>query len=266
MAPLVDLSAHRHLRWRFVGACFDEASLVLTVDGQAVELERRPLELLGLLLAHAGEVVTKDEIFDTIWPGREVTEASLTKCMARLRQGLGDTRNIVSAPCMAMATGSRRRSPWRRPRRLPRSPRQRPRLRRAMRCRCGRTGGWWNGWAAVVMATPGLASSPRPMSGACSNSRTMPLGSRRCAGRLRSHGCCARDWGRGPTWSASWTGISRNRRRLSKRRGANWGIWRTGRPRRAVPPRCRWRCGWTSRRRSRRRCPPFMAWPCCTRI
>jgi non-specific serine/threonine protein kinase len=95
MAPLVDLSAHRHLRWRFAGACFDEASLLLTVDGQAVELERRPLQLLGLLLTHAGEIVTKDEILEALWPGREVSEASVTTCMARLRQGLGEARNSV---------------------------------------------------------------------------------------------------------------------------------------------------------------------------
>jgi len=83
-------------RWRFDKTCFDEASQLLTIDGQTVELERRPLDLLSLLLAHAGEVVTKEEILDTIWSGRDVTEASLTKCVARLRQALGDTEhNIV---------------------------------------------------------------------------------------------------------------------------------------------------------------------------
>ena len=76
--------------WRFAGSSFDEASLVLTVNNRAVDLERRPLQLLALLLTHAGEIVTKDEILDALWPGREVTEASLTNCMARLRQGLGD--------------------------------------------------------------------------------------------------------------------------------------------------------------------------------
>jgi non-specific serine/threonine protein kinase len=77
--------------WRFAGSSFDEASLVLQVSGRAVELERRPLQLLALLLTHAGEIVTKDEILDALWPGREVTEASLTNCMARLRQALGET-------------------------------------------------------------------------------------------------------------------------------------------------------------------------------
>jgi len=81
--------------FRFAGVRFDEAAHTLTVNDQPVELERRPLELLSLLLSHAGEVVTKDEILDAIWPGREVTEASLTKCMARLRQAIGDDEHTL---------------------------------------------------------------------------------------------------------------------------------------------------------------------------
>jgi non-specific serine/threonine protein kinase len=78
------------LRWHFSNVIFDEASLLLTVDGQPVDLERRPLELLSLLLTHAGEVVTKSEITAALWADRDVTEASLTKCMARLRRALAD--------------------------------------------------------------------------------------------------------------------------------------------------------------------------------
>jgi non-specific serine/threonine protein kinase len=81
--------------WRFANAGFDAASLRLTVGGEAVELDRRPLEMLALLLNRAGEVVTKDEILDAVWPDREVTEASLTKAMARLRQALGDTGHSI---------------------------------------------------------------------------------------------------------------------------------------------------------------------------
>lgn len=76
--------------WRFANVEFDEAGLLLKVAGQPVALEHRPLELLRLLLHHSGEVVTKDEIFEAVWPGRVVTESSLTKCAGRLRQALGD--------------------------------------------------------------------------------------------------------------------------------------------------------------------------------
>ena len=81
--------------WRFANAEFDEAALVLTVAGQPMAMEHRPLELLRLLLHHAGEVVTKDEIFEAVWPGRVVTESSLTKCAGRLRLALGDTEQTM---------------------------------------------------------------------------------------------------------------------------------------------------------------------------
>jgi non-specific serine/threonine protein kinase len=90
MQDQADPSTGKKLRWRFADASFDEANLSLTVAGRAVELERRPLQLLALLLAHAGEIVTKDEILEALWPGREVSEASLTTCMGRLRQALGE--------------------------------------------------------------------------------------------------------------------------------------------------------------------------------
>jgi eukaryotic-like serine/threonine-protein kinase len=83
------------VRWRFATATFDPRSLHLTVGGQEVDLDRRPLEMLALLLSRAGEVVTKDEILDAVWPDREVTEASLTKAMARLRHALGDTEHTI---------------------------------------------------------------------------------------------------------------------------------------------------------------------------
>ena len=85
----------RALLWRFGGAVFDEQALTLTVGGAEVDLERRPLELLSLLLTHAGEVVTKDEILDALWPDRDISEASLTKCVARLRSALADDDHTI---------------------------------------------------------------------------------------------------------------------------------------------------------------------------
>ncbi|HUR41517.1 MAG TPA: winged helix-turn-helix domain-containing protein [Verrucomicrobiae bacterium] len=68
----------------------DERSLELTVGGVLVHLERKPLEVLLYLLSHAGEVVTKEELAEHIWPGRILTESVLTRCMSLLRQVLKD--------------------------------------------------------------------------------------------------------------------------------------------------------------------------------
>ncbi len=81
--------------WLFAEIRFDDGALSLERAGTQIELERRPLELLRVLLAHAGEVVTKDELLDTLWPDRAVTENSLTKCVARLRSALGDEDQAI---------------------------------------------------------------------------------------------------------------------------------------------------------------------------
>ena len=79
-------------RWTFAGCLFDEANWLLTVDGQRVAIESKPLELLRELLLRAGEVVAKDELLDTIWPEVTVVEASLPTAVGKLRRVLGDDR------------------------------------------------------------------------------------------------------------------------------------------------------------------------------
>jgi hypothetical protein len=54
----------RALRWRFGETVFDGRLLELTVAGEPVRLEPKPLELLLYLLRHSGEVVTKEELHE----------------------------------------------------------------------------------------------------------------------------------------------------------------------------------------------------------
>ena len=88
-------SSRRELRFRFGECLFDGRSLALTVSGTVVKLERKQLEVLFYLLQHAGEVVTKQELLDEVWAGRILSDAVLTKTMARLRQGLGDEAQTI---------------------------------------------------------------------------------------------------------------------------------------------------------------------------
>ncbi len=82
-------------RWRFGDCVLDGATLELRVGGQLVKLEPKPLDLLMFLLRHPGEVVTKDELQDGVWPGRVLSESVLTKAVAKLRQGLGDEQQAI---------------------------------------------------------------------------------------------------------------------------------------------------------------------------
>lgn len=77
----------RRRLWRFGEASFDEARW--SVGGQAVPLQAKPLELLRELLQQAGEVVTKDELLEAVWPGVAVTEASLATAVSQIRKALG---------------------------------------------------------------------------------------------------------------------------------------------------------------------------------
>jgi eukaryotic-like serine/threonine-protein kinase len=60
--------------WRFARAELDEGTFELRVDGRVVEVERKPLEVLLCLLRHGNEIVSKERILETVWPGRIVTE------------------------------------------------------------------------------------------------------------------------------------------------------------------------------------------------
>jgi len=89
-------SARRRRRlWRFRTAEFDEASWTLRVDGQPVSLEGKPLEVLHELLLRAGEVVTKEELLDSVWPGISVVEGSLPTAISKLRKALGEDQGDI---------------------------------------------------------------------------------------------------------------------------------------------------------------------------
>ncbi|WP_243042501.1 protein kinase domain-containing protein [Dyella sedimenti] len=90
----------RRRQWRFASATFDEGSWALLVDGAPAALEAKPLELLHELLLRAGEVVTKDELLEAVWPGVVVVEASLATAVSKLRKALGDegARIIETVP------------------------------------------------------------------------------------------------------------------------------------------------------------------------
>jgi class 3 adenylate cyclase len=82
-------------RWRFGRVLFDEASSELRVDGAVVEVERKPLDVLSVLLDQAGKVVTKSALVQRAWPGRVIGDAALAKAIARLREAIGDADHQI---------------------------------------------------------------------------------------------------------------------------------------------------------------------------
>jgi len=78
------------MRYTFRHFEFDSDRLELRERGELVHTEPQVLALLGVLLAEAGETVTKESINEQVWAGRIVSDAALSGRIKVLRQILGD--------------------------------------------------------------------------------------------------------------------------------------------------------------------------------
>ena len=67
------------------------AAELLSAERQPAGLRRQALEVLLALGRRAGQVVSKDELMDSVWPDVVVGEGSLTQAIADVRRALGDT-------------------------------------------------------------------------------------------------------------------------------------------------------------------------------
>jgi DNA-binding winged helix-turn-helix (wHTH) protein len=60
--------------------------------GGEIILRPKSFAVLRHLVAHAGRLVTRDEVLQAVWPGIVVSDAVLTVCISEIRQALGDDR------------------------------------------------------------------------------------------------------------------------------------------------------------------------------
>jgi DNA-binding winged helix-turn-helix (wHTH) protein len=74
--------------WRIGPVVYDEGARELRVDDVPATLEPKPMQLLSALLRHVGEVVTKAELFDTVWTGQVTVDHVLATAIGKLRQVL----------------------------------------------------------------------------------------------------------------------------------------------------------------------------------
>lgn len=77
-------------RLHFEPFVLDIAAGQLTRDGQALALRPKAFAVLELLARRAGDLVTKDELLDTVWGRRFITEGVIKAVVAELRSVLGD--------------------------------------------------------------------------------------------------------------------------------------------------------------------------------
>ena len=68
----------------------DTGTVELRRAGQVVPMEPQAFDVLALLVEHRARVVTKEEILDTVWGSRFVSESALTTRIKQARRAVGD--------------------------------------------------------------------------------------------------------------------------------------------------------------------------------
>jgi DNA-binding response OmpR family regulator len=72
--------------YRFGNYELDAQRCELRCAGQQVAIEPKVFEVLVYLLQHRDRVVTKEELLEQCWSGTFVSEAALTRCLAKVRK------------------------------------------------------------------------------------------------------------------------------------------------------------------------------------
>lgn len=63
---------------------------ILLCDGTERPLRPKPTAFLRYLVEHGGQLVSRDEIAQAIWPGVGVSDESMDQCVRSVRKALGD--------------------------------------------------------------------------------------------------------------------------------------------------------------------------------
>src|ERR1700738_5331759 len=71
----------------------------LLLDGRPLSLGAKPLNILTVLVAAGGDLVTKNELIERVWPGTVAEENALQAHISALRNVLGeDGGRIATVP------------------------------------------------------------------------------------------------------------------------------------------------------------------------
>jgi DNA-binding winged helix-turn-helix (wHTH) protein/Tol biopolymer transport system component len=78
--------------FRFDDFEIDGTKRILLKHGKPVALNPKTFDLLEILVKRRGEILSKDELLETIWEGQFVEESNLTVHVSTLRKTLGEVR------------------------------------------------------------------------------------------------------------------------------------------------------------------------------
>jgi DNA-binding winged helix-turn-helix (wHTH) protein/TolB-like protein len=81
-------------KYRVGDYTIDAALFRITSGGEIVPVEPKVFDLLVYLIRHRDRVLTRDELFQQVWDGREVSDATLSNHIKSARRALGDSGEL----------------------------------------------------------------------------------------------------------------------------------------------------------------------------
>jgi len=82
-------------RFHFEEFELDLRSRILQRDGIEIPLRSKSFDVLAFLLCHAGTLVSKDQLIESVWPGLVATDESLARCISDARSALQDSEKTI---------------------------------------------------------------------------------------------------------------------------------------------------------------------------
>lgn len=90
-ALLKRTKAKEGVRYEASGVSIDLEKREATLDGQPLNLTSKEFDLLAYLVANAGRVLSRDEIFEAVWGGQPTSESNVIEVfVCHLRTKIGD--------------------------------------------------------------------------------------------------------------------------------------------------------------------------------
>ena len=79
------------MKYEFGTFILDDERFELSREGETVPVEPQVFDVLSHLLRNRDRVVTRDELIETIWNGRFISDAALSSRIHDVRAAVGDT-------------------------------------------------------------------------------------------------------------------------------------------------------------------------------
>jgi DNA-binding winged helix-turn-helix (wHTH) protein len=79
----------------FLDFTLDSRRQLLLRGAESIRLRGRTYDVLSYLVMHAGRLVSKRELIESVWGTVAVTDDSLVQCLMEIRRALGDSHDVV---------------------------------------------------------------------------------------------------------------------------------------------------------------------------